>query len=376
MEAARALFEGPVSAGTTGRGDGQSLLFVTDRARLAANIGRPATDEALSRIPALGGVLLEGPAAQLFDRTRQRVQRDQSIAGIVLLGGVDVVPSRILLTVPLNMQASPSVQAIAARERDRLQVWSDDRYGDRDDDGVPEIAVSRIPDGKDGALMLRALRRASAQPLLARVKGIRNSRRPFADLVYSKLDRSGRMLQSESEVAGLPPYPLQSSSLYVMLHGHWREGNLFRGEDEDGYPEAFRNTEIPDPAPAVVFSGCCYGALVATQAARDAAPDTVHASRVPQDSIALTFLARGANAFVGCTAIHYSPDKSPFTYLGEPMHRYFWREITSGQPPARALLNAKRAYAAGIPHLPDSGEELRLIEHKILRQFTCLGLGW
>ena len=309
-------------------------------------------------------------------RTHERIQRDSSIAGVVLLGGVDVVPSRILLTVPLDMQSRPTVQAIAVRERDRLQAWSDDAYGDRDGDGVPELPVSRIPDGKSPDLVQRAMNRASTQPLLARVKGIRNSRRPFADLVYGRLDRSGRMLQCESDVVGLPPYPLQSSSLYVMLHGHWREGDIFRGEDEDGYPEAFRATEIPDPAPEVVFSGCCYGALVATQAARDAAPDAAHEGRVPKNSIALTFLQKGANAFVGCTAIHYSPDKAPFNYLGEPMHRYFWREITSGQPAARALFNAKRAYADGIPHLPDSGEELRLIEHKILRQFTCLGLGW
>ena len=349
---------------------------MTDRARLVARIGEAATAEALARIPGLGGVLLDADASQLLQRTRERIQRDTSITGVVLLGGVDVVPSRILLTVPLDMQSRPTVQAIAARERDRLQAWSDDGYGDRDGDGVPELPVSRIPDGGSAALVLRALTRASSQPLLARVKGIRNSRRPFADLVYARLDRSGRMLQSESDVVGLPPYPLQSSSLYLMLHGHWREGELFRGEDDDGYPEAFRNTEIPDPAPEVVFSGCCYGALAARQAARDAAPDAPQEGRTPAESIALTFLARGANAFVGCTAIHYSPDKAPFNYLGEPMHRYFWREITSGLPASPALFNAKRAYAEGIPHLEQSGEELRLIEHKILRQFTCLGLGW
>jgi hypothetical protein len=184
------------------------------------------------------------------------------------------------------------------------------------------------------------------------------------------------MFQCESDIDGLPPYPLAGNSLYVMLHGHWREGHIFRGEDEDGYPEAFSASEIPDPAPSVVFSGCCYGALAARQAARDAEPGAPVEGRRVENSIALTCLARGSNAFVGCTAIHYSPDKEPFTYLGEPMHRYFWREIAAGQPPAKALLNAKLLYASGIPHLAGAGDELRLIEHKILRQFTCLGLGW
>jgi hypothetical protein len=90
----------------------------------------------------------------------------------------------------------------------------------------------------------------------------------------------------------------------------------------------------------------------------------------------LTCLANGLSAFVGCTAIHYSLDKQPFTYLGEPMHRYFWKEIAAGQPPARALLDARLLHVRGIPHLAGAGVELQLIEHKILRQFTCLGLGW
>ncbi len=312
----------------------------------------------------------------MLARTQGRIREDQSIEGVVLLGGTDVVPSRILSTIPKDLEGSPAARSIESRERDRLQVWSDDSYGDLDGDAIPELAVSRIPDGKDPALLLLAMTRPPVRTPFAAVRGVRNSRRPFADLVFAKLDGGARMDQCVSDRPGLPPYPLDGDCLYVMLHGYYGEGNIFRGEDDDGYPEAFSAADVPNPAPSVVFSGCCYGALAAVKPARDARPDERHEGRTARDSIALTCLRNGANAFVGCTAIHYSPDKSPFTYLGEPMHRYFWREIAAGQAPARALLNAKKRYGREIPHLPGGKTELRLIEHKILREFTCLGLGW
>ena len=349
---------------------------MTDNAVLAANIGREGAARALATIEAGGGRLLSGPGAVLLGRTQRALREDAAIEGVVLLGGVDVVPSRILLTVPPEMRALATTRGVMARERDRLQVWTDDSYGDKDDDGVPELPVSRIPDGKSAALVLRALTKASPVQGQGRALGVRNSERPFADAVFAMLDGPARMSRWESDLPGLPPYPLDARSLYLMLHGHWREGHVFRGENEDGYPEAFSAKEIPDPAPSVVFSGCCYGALAGMLPARDAHSGAPQEGRKVEDSIALTCLLYGTNAFVGCTAIHYSPDKPPFTYLGEPMHRLFWQEIAGGHPPARALLNAKTKYASGIPHLAGGSADLTLIEHKIFQQFTCLGLGW
>ena len=376
QEGPTALLDRPVTAPGVLGGGGRKLLFVTDEAALSANIGPENAANALAMIRAGTGDLVLASGNDLLTRTRQKLRDAPTIDGVVLLGGIDIVPSRILLTVPPALLAVAKARGIINRERDRFQVWSDDAYGDRDDDGVPEVPVSRIPDGKSAALVLRALSHPGVRTPLSRVRGVRNSLRPFADAIYGRLDRTTRMFQSASEVAGLPPYPLESSSLYAMLHGHWREGHVFRGEDEDGYPEAFNAREIPEPAPQIVFSGCCYGALAATQAARDAQPGVRHDGRKAEESIALTCLLKGSNAFVGCTAIHYSPDKPPFTYLGEPMHRFFWQEIAAGHPPARALLNAKLLYARNIPHLQGAGDELTLVEHKIFRQFTCLGLGW
>jgi hypothetical protein len=57
------------------------------------------------------------------------------------------------------------------------------------------------------------------------------------------------------------------------------------------------------------------------------------------------------------------------------MHSAFWRHYLDGKAPARALFDAKIEYVGGMPH-KQSGVSAQAIEYKILRQYTCLGLGW
>ena len=96
---------------------------------------------------------------------------------------------------------------------------------------------------------------------------------------------------------------------------------------------------------------------------------------MPRTSLALEFLASGALAFVGCTGVHYSPE-GVGNYFGRPLHEAFWRSYDAGYSPASALLAAKVEYVQGIPHAQDAEEDAVAIKLKILRQFTCLGLGW
>jgi hypothetical protein len=95
----------------------------------------------------------------------------------------------------------------------------------------------------------------------------------------------------------------------------------------------------------------------------------------PDDSLALSFLMKGATAFVGCTGSHYSPLEPPFNFFGGPMHRAFWNHYAANTSPAKALFNAKLEYLRGMPHGQSSANS-QAIEYKILRQYTCLGLGW
>jgi len=99
------------------------------------------------------------------------------------------------------------------------------------------------------------------------------------------------------------------------------------------------------------------------------------AARPVEGSIALSFLQAGAVAFIGCTGSHYSPNKSPYGYFGGPMHTAFWASYNKNGQPAAALLQAKEQYLKDIPHGQGSSVS-RAIELKILREYTCLGLGW
>jgi hypothetical protein len=99
------------------------------------------------------------------------------------------------------------------------------------------------------------------------------------------------------------------------------------------------------------------------------------ASRTPAASIALTALASGALAFVGCTGAHYSPGEAPYGYFGGPFHAAFWESFGAGATPAQALFDAKVRYITDMPHgRPDPRSHA--IEKKIMRQYSCLGLGW
>ena len=97
--------------------------------------------------------------------------------------------------------------------------------------------------------------------------------------------------------------------------------------------------------------------------------------RTPGSSIALSYLHSGVRAYVGCTGTHYSPTARPYNYFGGPMHTAFLTRLMQGTPPAQALFEAKLEYLQKMPH----GQTSALgqgIEFKILKQFTCLGLGW
>jgi len=57
------------------------------------------------------------------------------------------------------------------------------------------------------------------------------------------------------------------------------------------------------------------------------------------------------------------------------MHTEFWNSYNRNGQPAAALLEAKEQYLKDIPHGQRSSVS-RAIELKILREYTCLGLGW
>jgi len=354
------------------------LLFVTSEHALADNIGR---EEAAQVVQAVrdAGIQVEdlpvglGDAAAAATLVRARLQRDRAIRGVVLLGGYDVIPSQRVDTLDPKLRLALR----GNRDPDDFVVWSDDIYGDRDGDGLPELPVSRIPDGRSPRLVRAALG-AGGRRHTAHRSGVRNVNRPFADGIYAALPGTGTLLQSEpTQAIQQPPYDLAAERIYLMLHGSDAESSRFGGEDAaGGHVEAFSVGNVPAESGQVVFTGCCWGALIVDTPAHRALPDRAPGPRTPESSIALSFLAGGAVAFLGCTGAHYSPLEAPYRYNGGPLHAAFWRNYDQSMAPAEALFRAK--YFDYLREFTQRRDEavVRAQGKKILRQYTCLGIGW
>jgi beta-lactamase superfamily II metal-dependent hydrolase len=354
------------------------LLFVTSREGLAHNIGVTEAKGILTTLAATGHAILDTLPAGLISPSATvsqivaELRKRPSLKGVVLIGGYDIIPPQQLDCLPPSLRA----QVGSTDDDDSFIVWSDDTYGDIDQDGIPELPVSRIPDAKDPKLVRTALaaphRKSGFQAF-----GIRNVARPFADTVFATIAGSAvKMFQSRPVVYDQKPaYAARADRMYFMLHGSDLDGSRFWGEGTERGREAVSIDNIPDPCGSVVFTGCCWGALAADTIATRYVPGRPLGVRTAGQSIALTCLLRGATAFVGCTGEHYSPSTRTPGYFGGPLHTAFWRYYTSGKMPAEALLSAKKEYALGMPH-GQMDPEPRAIEMKILHQYTCLGLGW
>lgn len=349
------------------------LLFVTDEAALGRKIGTSNAHAAITAIQTCGQTVLNehfGGRTAMQAAARVRPHLQNGVQGVVLLGSADVVPS-VRLDV-LGPDLRPQLQDPES-DPDDFIVWNDEIYGDRDGDELSELPVSRIADGGSAQLVAAALS-AAAHTGKARF-GIRNVRRPFASVVFRDLPGNQAILVSAPTHSSLiRPRDVGSDITYVMLHGDDSDARRFWGESAGGPLEAFGVEQVPANFRGVVFAGCCWGALTTTRRALYFSPGQAAECRTVNDSIALRFVAAGAQAFVGCTGVHYSPGGNSTTSAGGPMHVAFFKRLLGGDPPSRALFNAKRDCLALIPNDTDP-EELG-VSLKIIRQFTCLGLGW
>ena len=361
-----------------------NLIFVTSSEKLRKNIGAAETDKVISYIKSIPNTkLVDIPVTDKAEEAAKQLRKNfaSTTKGVVIVGGYDVVPSvqlNVLSEKLLNEIENDSESEGEDWDIDDFIVWSDDIYGDTEGDLLPEIPVSRIPDGKNPELVLTALK--SPLPKVLDKYGVRNIKRPFAIDVFEKIPFSAEKILEVSEQCS--PKDVKDKSVkgtvYFMLHGHDHDATRFTGElgTRSGYYEAFDIYNVPQNCnETVVFSGCCYGALVALPKADRREPGMTIRSRTHEQSIALAFLRAGANAFIGCTGAHYSPRMQNENFFGKPMHLSFWNGIQNKLSPAEALFEAKKEYATKIPHGLTKAI-YKAIEVKILHQFTCIGLGW
>lgn len=355
------------------------LLFLTNKAALARNIGVAESTHVLKALRD-GNHLLDdeipvgedGSSTRAGNAVRQLLERNPQVEGVVIIGGYDVVPSRRIDCLPKDLREAVKSNS----DPDDFIVWSDDFYGDRDGDGWPEVPVSRIPDGKLADLVFTAIQARNKPPGRSQRRGVRNVARPFADNIFNILPGTEEIRVSGPLHFQSPPqYPLDGDHVYIMLHGDFIDSSRFWGEETENDFEAVNIASIPEESGPVVFTGCCWGALTVDTPANRVLPNRPFGQKTPGSSIAMSFLLRGATAFIGCTGAHYSPIEEPYDYFGGPMHRAFWRAYKPGDAPAKTLLAAKTEYLREMPH-KQTKPLLQAIEYKILRQYTCLGLGW
>lgn len=370
---------GPLRAGSLGGGrELPRLLFATVSEKLARNIGATEARAALETVRAGGKPLIDVRPGNELGEIQAALRDDPGIEGVVLLGGYDVIPS--IPTDSIDPALRAKLGSFADGEHDRFIVWSDDRYGDRDGDHFAEVPVSRIPDARDGALVMAALQAGS--PDAGERFGIRNVARPFAESVWKQVGGTRPLYVSEEFVSDqVDPRTLSGSLNYLMLHGRDSDARRFEGEfvGEDGdYPVALETGSIPEHMTGLVFAGCCWGALVVSEKACDVGSATP-SPRVAERSIALSYLKAGASAFVGCTGAHYSGSGvTDDDNAAQFFHDAFWtiaKELSYAAAPS--LFQARSIFFEFIDAKADSIDPRMLaVMLKNRTQFTCLGLGW
>ena len=365
-------------------GTRKKLLFVGNPTALSAKYPGNGVGELLEVIKNQA-TLLEVNSSDPTDIAKNIRARVGRAAGVVLLGGYDVIPSRREFCVPPGSTAMSNDDP-----EDGFIVWSDDIYGDVNQDGLPELPVSRVPDAGSLTFLAQCLNAPDLR--LSPPYALVNKLRPFADEIFRSIkdSASGNIQHSlPVKLRGLNPKPDWEGNRvgYLMLHGFDDNGALFRGQrDRITNVDAFGLADVPALCGGFVFAGCCWGGLIVDTPAVNVPPKSAVRSRTPADSIALTVLSRGAVAFIGSTGLVKSPvawdpdhANTGDNYYCKPLHAAFWRRCAEGLAPAQALLEAKLDYFVGIPH-PGAPEDVSDVhvahELKQFREMTCLGLGW
>lgn len=349
------------------------LLFVTCSEALSRNIGENESSEILAEISSKGHTVVDLSSVEATDAdqsirlVQEALNASPGTQGVVLVGGYDVVPA-------LKIDVFPDGEDEDERssDADEYVVWTDNLYGDIDDDGMPELPVSRVPDGRSSALLKAAL--SAPRPHGRFRHGIHNVERPFATEVF-------KLVPGDGDTHASTPYSVSDGRrstgdyLYFMLHGRHEDATRFWGENEDGETiEALHLNDLELSPGAVVFTGCCWGALPVVETALDhvEGPPT---PRTAGDSIALACLNQGALAYIGCTGVHYSPKHPPYDVAGGGIHKVFWRQVAKDIAPSAALLAAKKAMASQMEEHSRQGQA-QAMNLKLVHQFCLLGLGW
>lgn len=223
-------------------------------------------------------------------------------------------------------------------------------------DLLPDIPVSRIP-SLDPQLVARLLQVGGS--LHASWEGAAavsaDVWRGASQAVHEGVARGAGVLKmappsSEDEVRAL--LATDPGRVYFNVHGSDQEP-VWYGEGGGRFLPVLRADAIRVRDRAVVVSEACYGAAFFPGEA----------------SIGVTFLERGAGAFVGSTIIAWGPAEPP-PGLADRIVLGFFGHLDAGEPAARALLLAKEDI---LNDALASGEPLGPAAHNTMLSFVLYG---
>jgi len=299
-------------------------------------------------------------------------------------------------------------------------VFTDDPYGSFDDDAFPEVPTARLPDGGDLELYNAqfSLPEGRTHTGWGSAMVIANVERPygrnFADLLGTTVQWSTPLNLTDPN-----RYPVVATghNAYFILHGSGFTTYEWTGDDVavscpvitpppagspgldpqcyyDRYPLAWSTAWAQGAgSQGTIISGACYGAFIGLPRTHNAAGVQTSWPVPAGDSIALTYLRNGAEAFMGHTAVTYSyvfsaevawclpwplddicgtrqkVEDWPVDEGSQAIEWFAFSEIANGQHPLIAFHRAKAALANSLGP-PDAERQ----ELKALHSFVYYGL--
>lgn len=238
-------------------------------------------------------------ANQVAAAAQALVHNGERLESVLIVGGAEIVPFEL-------------VPNPAPYDGDEA-VPSDVIYGARNPATlIDEWPVGRLPGAASAnpSLLVRLLlnsatlhRRGLANAPMKTFGYSAGVWQQAARTVYAEASDVPPILSPPTVAATLDRSLIDGAGLvYCNLHGV-RDGPIWYGQPDgrSGLFVALRPKDIRllDLRGAVVISEACYGAAVV--------------GRDERDSLALSFLGRGAACFVGATAIAYGPSSSPLS---------------------------------------------------------------
>ena len=293
-------------------------------------------------------------------------------------------------------------------------IFTDDLYGDFDLDTLPEVPTARLPDGGDIGLYTMQFSLPEGRTNASWGSGmvIANVERPYGETFANLLGTTVQWSKPINIASNVFPSVATGQNAYFILHGsgsntsEWMGDNLASscpkitpapagppGLDptcyHDRYPLAWDTGWAQGAgSQGTVISGACYGAFIGL-------PRTTGWPIPVNDSIALTYLHNGAEAFMGHTAsttsYRFSAEVAwclpwplddvcgtrqvvedwPVTEGAQAIEWFTLSEIANGEHPLIAYHRAKGRLANSLGGVE---EEMYGIEKKALHSFVFYGL--